>query len=147
MDILSPQSRSALMAKVRSKDTGPELVVRALLHRAGFRYRLHSQHLPGKPDIVLPRWKTVVFVHGCFWHRHPGCKLTTSPKTNGDFWQAKFSANVRRDAEVTRQLEASGWKVLVIWECETRTHERLARALDPLLELRKDEIRLDALFQ
>jgi len=141
MDSLSPESRSALMAKVKGKNTRPEFAVRALLHREGFRYRLHSQKLTGRPDIVLARWKTAIFVHGCFWHRHIGCKLTTSPKSHSDFWQAKFKANVERDARVKEQLETNGWRVIVVWECETRNHDLLARALSPLFALRQGKIR------
>jgi len=141
MDTLSPESRSVLMAKVKGKNTRPELAVRTLLHREGFRYRLHSQRLAGKPDIVLARWRIAIFVHGCFWHRHVDCKLTTSPKSRIDFWQAKFSANVKRDARAKVELESNGWKVLIIWECETKTPDLLERALSPLFELRQKEIR------
>ncbi|KAA0079627.1 DNA mismatch endonuclease Vsr [Paraburkholderia sp. T12-10] len=141
MDTLSPESRSALMAKVRGKNTRPELAVRARLHREGFRYRLHSQKLTGRPDIVLTRWETVIFVHGCFWHRHVGCKLTTSPKSHSDFWQAKFRATVERDARVKERLEANGWRVLTIWECETRNQGLLSRALSPLFALRQERLR------
>ncbi|WP_175839179.1 very short patch repair endonuclease [Burkholderia anthina] len=134
MDNLSPELRSALMAKVRGKDTRPELVVRTMLHRSGFRYRLHVGTLPGRPDIVLPRWKTVIFVHGCFWHRHSGCKLTTTPKTHTSFWLEKFNANIKRDIANKLALEQAGWKVLIIWECETRDPEKLLKAAKLLLE-------------
>lgn len=117
-DIVSPKVRSRMMSGIRSKDTKPELTVRRHLHRKGLRYRLHEK-LPGKPDLVFPKHRTVVFVHGCFWHRHEGCKYATTPKSNADFWQEKFSANVRRDAQAQRALEAQGWRVLTVWECQT----------------------------
>ena len=106
------------MSRIRGKDTTPELVVRRELHGAGFRYRLHVKDLPGKPDIVLPKWKTVIFVHGCFWHRHEGCKDATIPKTRTDWWLAKLNKNVVNDHQKKAQLEALGWKVLIVWECE-----------------------------
>lgn len=111
MDILSPDERSALMSKIGNKDTKPELVVRRLLHRMGYRFRLHQKRLPGKPDIVLAKWKAVILVHGCYWHRHPGCKHASFPKTDSAFWEEKFAANVERDRIVRSQLEALGWKV------------------------------------
>lgn len=114
--------RSANMRAVRSWNTRPELAVRTLLHGAGYRFRLRRADLPGKPDIVLPRYRTVVFVHGCFWHRHT-CKRATSPKTRVEFWQAKFAGNVERDRQTTVALDALGWKVVVIWECEIRHPE------------------------
>jgi DNA mismatch endonuclease (patch repair protein) len=101
-----------------------------VLHRAGFRFLLHDKRLPGRPDIVFPKYKTVLFVHGCFWHRHSGCRFTTHPATRQDFWAAKFKANIRRDSEVLRLLEESGWKVAVLWECETRDPSVLVAALD-----------------
>lgn len=110
--------RSALMARVGQKDTKPELVVRRALHRLGFRFRLHRRDLPGRPDIVLPKYRTAIFVHGCFWHRHPGCRRTTTPKTRTAFWRGKFEANILRDRKATEALEAAGWKVIVVWECE-----------------------------
>lgn len=117
-DIVSPLVRSRMMSGIRSKDTKPELTVRNHLHRKGLRYRLHAK-LPGKPDLVFPKYRTVVFVHGCFWHRHEGCQYATTPKSNADFWQAKFASNVRRDALVQQTLEAQGWRVLTIWGCQT----------------------------
>ena len=112
------------MSAIRGKDTRPEMLVRRYLHACGIRFRLHSRQLPGRPDIVLPRFRTVVFVHGCFWHRHPGCHLASTPATRTEFWSAKFSRNVERDRENASALAAMGWQVLTIWECETR---------DPLL--------------
>ena len=113
-----------MMSGIRGKNTKPELVVRTWLHRAGLRYRLHAK-LPGKPDLVFPRYKTVLFVHGCFWHRHEGCRYATTPANNAAFWRDKFEANVRRDALVKERLRASGWIVRVIWACEL-TDARLA---------------------
>lgn len=112
-----------MMSRIRGMDTKPELIVRSHLHRAGLRFRLHA-NLPGKPDLVLPKYKTVVFVHGCFWHRHRGCRLTTTPETNAKFWQEKFAANVRRDIFVVKTLSELGWRVLVVWACEL-TDEKL----------------------
>jgi DNA mismatch endonuclease, patch repair protein len=119
-DTVDPRKRSEIMAAVRQRDTTPELRVRSTLHRAGYRFRLHRRDLPGSPDVVLPKHRLVVFVHGCFWHRHPGCKKATTPKANAEFWAAKFRRNVERDAEAVAGLEVLGWRVLTIWECETR---------------------------
>ena len=118
MDIWSAEKRSAVMARIRGRDTKPELIVRSLLHRAGLRFSLRRKDLPGKPDIVLPKYGAVVFVHGCFWHRHKGCKVATTPKTRTDFWLAKFAANVARDKRNQRDLKQAGWKVIVLWECQ-----------------------------
>lgn len=117
------------MSRIRGKDTKPEMRVRSLLHRMGFRFRLHRKDLPGKPDIVLPAYETVVFVHGCFWHRHPGCRFAYTPKSRVDFWQTKFRRNVERHQEVTAELEELGWRVVVIWECETASEEQLQQRL------------------
>lgn len=106
------------MSKIRSKNTKPEIFVRSLLHRKGYRFRLHRKELPGKPDIILPKYKAVIFVHGCFWHRHDGCKYTYNPKTRIAFWENKFAENVRRDLLVQKKLIEQGWNVLVIWGCE-----------------------------
>lgn len=116
-DIVTPAVRSRMMAGIRGKDTRPEIYVRSRLHRAGLRFRLHSRDLPGRPDIVLPRHHAVVFVHGCFWHRHAGCKRAYTPKSNAEFWHSKFEANVRRDARNADQLRAEGWRVFTVWEC------------------------------
>ncbi len=118
MDTLTKEKRSWNMNRIRSKDTAPELTVRSLLHRNGFRFRLHVKDLPGKPDIVLPKYKTVIEVRGCFWHRHPGCKIATTPSTNTEFWQKKFTQNVARDKENEEKLKQLGWNVIVIWQCE-----------------------------
>lgn len=124
--------RSSLMARVKQKNTGPEMQVRRALHRLGYRFRLHRKDLPGRPDIVLSRYRTVIFVHGCFWHRHPACSLASSPKTRAEFWQAKFDANVARDAAVEKTLTDAGWTVIVIWGCETRDSAKLAVRLEKI---------------
>jgi DNA mismatch endonuclease (patch repair protein) len=122
MDIVDRATRSRMMSGIRGKNTKPELVVRSFLHRAGLRFRLHAK-IPGKPDLVLPKYRTVVFVHGCFWHRHEDCRYATTPANNAAFWQEKFASNVRRDAKVRQQLEELGWRVLVIWSCQLSDHE------------------------
>lgn len=119
-DVFTPEKRSEVMSLVRSKNTKPELFVRSLLHRMGYRFRLHRKDLPGKPDIVLPKHHAAVFVHGCFWHQHPGCKKATLPKQNAEFWKDKLEGNVRRDEQAQRRLEEMGWRVLVVWECEAK---------------------------
>jgi DNA mismatch endonuclease (patch repair protein) len=127
MDTVSRAVRSRMMSRIKGKDTAPELVVRRALHAAGLRFRLHVTGLPGAPDIVLPRHRTVVLVHGCFWHRHPGCANARLPGTNRLFWRRKLTANVRRDAKVMRELHALGWRVMVVWECETIRAGRMRR--------------------
>ena len=117
-DRISKARRSWNMSRIKGRDTKPELKLRSSLHRAGFRFRIHVTDLPGKPDIVLPRYRTAVFVHGCYWHRHPGCKEATTPKTNVTFWQGKFNDTVARDSRNRAALHTLGWKVLVAWECE-----------------------------
>jgi DNA mismatch endonuclease (patch repair protein) len=106
-----------MMSGIRGKDTQPELIVRSFLHRKGLRFRLHAK-LPGKPDLAFPKYRTAVFVHGCFWHRHEGCQFTATPKTRPEFWEAKFAANIKRDAVAKERLEALGWRVLVVWACQ-----------------------------
>lgn len=118
MDIVDPETRSRMMAGIRSRDTAPELLVRRYLHAAGLRYRLQAGSLPGRPDIVLHGRKVAVFVHGCFWHQHPGCSKAKMPASRTDFWSAKFEQNRRRDEEATRALRQAGWWVETIWECE-----------------------------
>jgi DNA mismatch endonuclease, patch repair protein len=124
-----------MMSEIRGKDTTPELVVRGVAHRLGLRFRLHSAKLPGRPDLVFPRWKAVVLVHGCFWHRHD-CGLAATPKTRSDFWKAKFEANQRRDRKVKSDLKSCGWRVLEIWECETRDSELIRKRLQAHFDLR-----------
>ncbi len=117
--------RRRIMSRVKPVDSKPELLVRRLLHSLGCRFRLHRRDLPGTPDIVLPSRRKVIFVHGCFWHRHPGCIRTTDPKTRQDYWQAKFAANMERDGRNLRELKVEGWDPLVIWECETKDGDGL----------------------
>lgn len=119
MDRVSADQRSWNMSRVRSKDTTPELVVRSFLFRHGFRFRLHVKNLPGQPDIVLPKYRTVVEVRGCFWHRHPGCQSASMPSSNINFWQEKFKRNVERDKKHAKELKTLGWHLIVVWECET----------------------------
>jgi len=118
MDIWSKAKRSIVMARIRGRDTKPELLLRSLLHRSGLRYSLRAKGLPGRPDIVLPKYRTVIFVHGCFWHQHRGCPVAAMPKTRAAFWAAKFEANVRRDRVSRAELRRRGWRVIVVWECE-----------------------------
>jgi len=118
-DIVDSQKRSEMMSRIRSRDTKPELVVRRIAHRLGYRFRLHRKDLPGCPDIVFPRYRAVILVHGCFWHRHSGCQYAYTPKTHAEFWQQKFEGNVERDRRNELALQKLGWRVLVIWECET----------------------------
>jgi len=120
VDIVDATTRSRMMRAIRGRDTGPEMRLRALLHRAGFRFRLHRRDLPGRPDIVLPRHRAVVLVHGCFWHRHQDCRFAAMPATRPDFWAAKFAANVARDGRNIADLQALGWRVAVVWECELK---------------------------
>lgn len=134
-DTFSREKRSEIMSRVRSKDTKPEVRVRSVLHRMGYRFRVHRKDLPGNPDIVLPKHRTVVFVHGCFWHQHPGCRRATVPQGNADYWGPKLRRNVERDEEAQRLLWERGWRVLVLWECEMpHGNEELADKLRGLLE-------------
>ncbi|MDE0054626.1 MAG: DNA mismatch endonuclease Vsr [Gammaproteobacteria bacterium] len=119
-DIVDKATRSRMMAGISGKDTKPELTLRRALHRRGFRFRLHVRNLPSKPDLVLRRHGAVCFVHGCFWHRHPGCRYATTPATRPDFWQAKFKSNVERDHRSKSQLLKAGWRVAIVWECALR---------------------------
>ena len=128
-DIMDSQRRSAMMARIRGRNTAPELAVRRIAHRMGLRFRLHRKDLPGRPDLVFPKHQLAVFVHGCFWHRHEGCKYAYTPKSRIAFWMEKFSANVARDARQEAALKALGWRVLVIWECETGDEEAVERKL------------------
>ena len=125
-DTLTPQGRSERMSRIRGKDTGPEMALRRALHAMGLRYRLHVRDLPGRPDLVFPSRKAVVFVHGCFWHQHDGCSIANVPKSNVTYWQAKFMANRARDARTTRRLRALGWRVIVVWECGLTTNAKVA---------------------
>lgn len=117
VDIVNRETRSRMMSGIRGKNTTPELLVRKYLHGRGLRFRLHAKNLPGKPDLVFPKYKAVVFVHGCFWHQHPRCKLATMPASNVEFWKQKLGANRERDQRNKRMLKALGWSVLTVWEC------------------------------
>ncbi|WP_371914354.1 very short patch repair endonuclease [Pseudomonas sp. NFACC16-2] len=133
IDTVSSAKRSHIMSLVKGKNTRPEMTVRRVLHAAGFRYRLHDNSLPGKPDIVFAKKRKVIFVHGCFWHRHVGCHLCRMPKTNQLFWSEKFEANVIRDSLNNDLLIASGWSVLTVWECEISDLEHLEKRLRDFL--------------
>ena len=130
MDHLTREQRSRNMSRVHGKDTKPEMVVRSFLHRKGFRFRLHAKDLPGHPDIVLPKYRTVIEVRGCFWHRHPGCRKATIPTSNCTFWQDKLQQNVARDVKNDSALEILGWHVIVVWECQLRKKETLLKLPD-----------------
>lgn len=134
-ELKSKAVRSRIMAAVKRQNTTPEMVLRSALHRAGYRFRIHTKSLPGTPDIVLPKYRTVIFVHGCFWHRHLGCRKTTTPKNNGEFWALKFEKNIERDERKTRELEDLGWHVLVVWECQ------INKTGDEALEIVNDFLR------
>lgn len=131
-DRVTPAKRSEIMRAVKGKNTKPEMIVRSAAHRLGLRFRLHDQSLPGKPDLVLARWKTVIFVNGCYWHRHHSCRKATTPKSNTEFWQAKFACNQARDRRNRRQLVAAGWRVLTIWQCEARSQEQAMALLSTM---------------
>ena len=135
MDIMSAEKRSMLMSKIRSKNTKPEMQVRSLLHALGYRFRLHRKDLPGSPDIVLPGRKTVIFVHGCFWHRHEGCPKTTMPATNRERWEIKFKKNTERDQCSQDALRQMGWRVVIVWECEVNNSEKLVEIITSKLAL------------
>lgn len=128
-DVFSVVKRSEVMSKIKGRDTAPERAVRSLLHHMGYRFRLHRKDLPGKPDIVLPRHKAVIFVHGCFWHRHKHCRLAYMPKSREEFWSAKFKSNVARDEKVKTELEKLGWRVIVVWQCEIYNPRKLSQRL------------------
>jgi DNA mismatch endonuclease (patch repair protein) len=133
MDRVDRKRRSWNMSRIKGRDTAPELAVRSILHAHGLRFRLHGRGLPGRPDIVLPKYRVAVFVHGCFWHRHPRCKYAYSPKTRKGFWQGKFQANVRRDAAAVRALKKLGWRPIIVWECEVAHSDRILRKVTRLI--------------
>jgi DNA mismatch endonuclease, patch repair protein len=139
VDRLTPERRSWLMSRVASKHTTPELRVRRRAHAMGLRFRLHRRDLPGKPDLTFAKHDTVVFVHGCFWHRHPGCPKASTPKSRISFWEAKFASNVARDAMAEKKLREMGWRVLTIWECETKNDARLLAKIASIPDRRKSE--------
>ena len=126
---MTPEQRFKCMSHNRAKNTGPEMLLRHCLWRLGFRYRLNAKDLPGRPDMVLPKYRTAIFVHGCFWHGHKDCKYYTIPKTNTDFWVAKVARNKERDQEVWRKLEAKGWYVIIVWECQLKK-EKLEETIE-----------------
>jgi len=143
VDTLTKAGRSERMSSIRGKDTKPELALRRAMHRLGFRFRLHGNKLPGRPDLVFPMYRAAVFVHGCFWHRHSGCRIATMPKSNTPFWREKFDRNVSRDVEVTQALLSMGWRVFTVWECEVASREKAEQAAGLLaLSLRDDGLRL-----
>ena len=137
-DTVDRKKRSEIMSRIRSRDTKPEIAVRRIAHGLGFRFRLHRKDLPGCPDIVFPKYRSVIFVHGCFWHRHPSCKIASSPKTNVEYWENKFRRNVVRDARNQTLLRKLGWRVMVIWECEVKDREAVAQRISTYL--RQDSI-------
>ena len=132
VDKLTPERRSALMSRVRGKDTVPELIVRRMVHAEGYRYRLHRKGLPGKPDLVFPGRRKAVFVHGCFWHGH-GCKIGRLPKSRAEYWEPKIARNRERDAQNRAELESLGWQILTVWQCETKDAEALNRRIGEFL--------------
>lgn len=129
MDIVDSATRSRMMAAIREKNTGPEIVVRRYLHALGYRFRIHRKDLPGKPDIVMPKLRTCIFVHGCFWHRHPDCRYAYTPKSRLDFWLPKFAKNIERDLAAQSALRELGWNVVIIWECETKKIDLLRQKI------------------
>ena len=133
-DIVDPKTRSRMMAGIKGKDTKPEMLVRKYLHMKGLRFRLHRKDLPGKPDLVFPGRRVVVFVHGCYWHRHEGCPKATLPSSNVQFWQDKFNDNVARDKRVKDALEQLGWRVLIVWECQLSS-ESLDMLVDTIFRI------------
>ena len=133
-DVFTPEKRSDVMSRIKGRNTKPERVVRSLLHRMGYRFRLHRTDLPGKPDIVLPKYKSVIFVHGCFWHRHKDCKFAYTPKSRTDFWIKKLESNANRDQKIIGELTALGWKVITVWECDLRVPDQLSSRLDAYLK-------------
>ena len=133
-DCLTKEQRSENMRRIRSKDTKPEKAIRSLVHSMGFRYRLHCPSLPGKPDIVLSKYKTIIFCHGCFWHQHKNCKRASVPKTNTDYWIPKLKKNVVRFKKVKLGLKKMGWNVVVIWECETNDANKLSKNISKVLK-------------
>ena len=134
MDRISAEERSRIMRSIRSKDMKPEMAVRHLVHSMGYRYRLHRHDLPGRPDLVFPSRRKVIFVHGCFWHQHPGCRLTHVPRSNLDYWKPKLMRTKRRDKKNRAALRASGWDVLVLWECEIMATPRIPQRIRTFLD-------------
>jgi len=136
VDTLTPRERSKRMSRIRGADTKPEMLVRRLVYGMGYRYRIHQRNLPGTPDLVFPSRRKIIFVHGCFWHRHPdpACKLARLPKSRLDFWETKLETNRRRDKENLEKLKEMGWKPLVVWECELTNAEEISKEIISFLE-------------
>ena len=141
MDTVDKRTRSKIMSKVGRKSTGPETKLRKALYARGYRYRINVKKLPGSPDIVLPKYKAAIFVHGCFWHRHEGCKYATTPKTRVEFWTKKFEANIVRDARNTKAMIESGWRVIVVWECaiKKKNDEEFDALVDDIVKWLRDK--------
>ena len=133
MDVHNKKTRSYNMSRIKSRNTKPEIVVRSLLFKRGYRYRLHDKAIPGKPDIIFRNRKKVIFVHGCFWHRHKDCPYSTTPKTNMNFWNDKFNKNMIRDKKVQREIKKLGWSSLIIWECTIKDQNKLLKKLNTFL--------------
>ena len=142
VDIVSPQKRSWMMSRVKDRDTGPEMLVRSMVHRMGFRFRLHRDDLPGKPDIVLPRHRKLIFVHGCFWHQHEACPHSKRPSSRVEFWNTKLDDNIRRDRKNQEALAGLGWHILIVWECETQNPNELLEKLDRFLTFPAESTKL-----
>ena len=132
-DVVTPEQRSRNMSKIKGENTKPEMIVRSACHELGLRYRLHRKDLPGTPDLVFPKYRLCLFVHGCFWHRHPGCKYAYTPKSRLDFWLPKLAKNVERDINAQRALEVSGWRVSIIWECQTKNTDTLRTEIQKMI--------------
>tara|TARA_R110001583_G_scaffold195050_3_gene368826 strand:- start:11551 stop:11988 length:438 start_codon:yes stop_codon:yes gene_type:complete len=133
VDVVDQKTRSRMMSGIRSANTRPEILLRKALHARGYRFWLHDRRLPGTPDIVLPKWRVAIQVHGCFWHRHAGCPKATTPASNAEFWQAKFDTNVRRDAAAAEKLLEQGWRLLVVWECAGAGRKSMGGELDQVV--------------
>ena len=138
MDVFSPEKRSQVMSRIRSKDTKPEKIIRSILHKLGFRFRINRKDLPGKPDIVLPKYRTVIFVHGCFWHQHEGCKIASKPKSNSEYWKTKFTKNIERDKKNQEELKLMGYRVIIIWECEAKVIQKSPEKLKSMLLIKPE---------
>ncbi len=138
-DKATDEERSAQMRLIRSKDTKPELIIRKALYALGYRYRLHAKNLPGHPDLAFPSRKKVIYVHGCFWHRHPGCKKNRTPKSKLEYWEPKFASNIERDLRNQQDLQKMGWQFMVIWECELKNMAELIDRIVTFLECKKEE--------
>ena len=134
MDVFSPEKRSQVMSRIRSKDTKPEKIIRSILHKLGFRFLINRKDLPGKPDIVLPKYRIVIFVHGCFWHQHEGCPRSKKPTSNAQYWNPKLKNNVLRDEKNILELEESGWRVFILWECQIKNLVKNPDLLAKMLE-------------